>query len=255
MTLIQGHNISEWIQNRNSYSYIPGKLILSEESKADFDWDRLHLNSSLPDSNSISKWGSSVELDHYHKTLLMSGNENDLMVGFLSVIFWGYVSGSDGVVRTARALGKVRSFRDGRAGQTPTSKNELVLSLTRARESVVQKDYGKALYQLMSIKYLGMSFASKVVMFMNPSQTAIYDSVIAERLSKHESLNSLYIKTLGATEKEKIKQCSTYEKWCDFCFQTAEDLNRHKACWTDWDNQSKSFRAVDVERSFFALGR
>lgn len=157
------------------------------------------------------------------------------MVGFLSVIFWGYVSGSDGVVRTARALGKVRSFRDGRAGQTPTSKNELVLSLTRARESVVQKDYGKALYQLMSIKYLGMSFASKVVMFMNPSQTAIYDSVIAERLSKHESLNSLYIKTLGATEKEKIKQCSTYEKWCDFCFQTAEDLNRHKACWTDWD--------------------
>lgn len=255
MSLIQGHNISEWIQNRNSYSYIPGKLLLGEGPSSDFDWDQLNLNSYVPDSKSTSKWGSSVELDHYHQNLLMSEKDADLIVGFLSVIFWGYVSGSDGVVRTARALGKVRSFRDGRANQTPTSKNELLQILKKSRELVAQKDYGKALYQLMSIKYLGMSFASKVVMFMSPNETAIYDSVIAERLSKHESLSYLYIKTLGATDKEKINQCNTYEKWCEFCSQTAEILNTHQAHWTDWDNQPKLFRAVDVERSFFALGR
>lgn len=255
MSLIQGHNISEWIKNRNSYSYIPGKLVLSEEFQSDFDWDRLHLHSYVPDSKSRSKWGSSVELDHYHQTMLISGNDDDLIVGFLSVIFWGYVSGSDGIVRTSRALGKVRSFRDGRAHQTPTTKIDLLQCLNKARELVAQKDYGKALYQLMSVKYLGISFASKVCMFMNPSQTAIYDSVIAERLLKHDSLKSFYVKTLGATEKDKVKQCNTYEKWCEFCLQTAENLNRHQAHWTDWDNQPKLFRAVDVERSFFALGR
>ncbi len=127
--------------------------------------------------------------------------------------------------------------------------------LQLARELVVHKDYGKALYQLMSIKYLGMSFASKVCMFMDPVQAAIYDSIIAERLSKHDSLKSFYVKTLGTTKKEKISQCNTYEKWCEFCLKTAGILNNHKAQWTDWDNQLKLFRAVDVERSFFALGR
>jgi hypothetical protein len=252
MTFVNGFDASDWVKNRNSYRYIPGKLISVNRFSGVFDWDGVSLKSSLPESNLSTSWGGSIELDDYHKILLSSKFEWECITGFLSVIFWGYISGRDGVVREARSLGKVRSFINGRKGQIPTSKNKLLEIFFAARESVFSKDYGKALYELMTIKYIGMSFASKLIMFIDPNHAAIYDSVISRILGGDKNLNNLYVETVGYSKKDKLKQSEVYDRWCNYCWDTSMILNKNSYKWMDWDGRVYPFRAVDVERSFFA---
>lgn len=242
---------SDWVKHRNLYSYIPGRLILSNKEESDFVWDDINLKSQTPISNNLPDWGSSKILDTYHKKLLLSDNENEVLIGFLSVIYWGYISGSDSVIRPARALSKVRLFRDGLPGKIPTPRTELIASIKNAREKVISKDFGGALNTLINVKFLGMSFASKIIMFMDPENAAVYDSIISLRLKSDPNLEFLYVKTSGAnTNQQKI-----YQMWCDFCAESAKIINQHKETWTDWNGSAEAFRAVDVERAFFALGK
>jgi hypothetical protein len=127
--------------------------------------------------------------------------------------------------------------------------------LKSARSFIKSGDVGRALFELMKIRYIGMSFASKIVMFMNPSIAAVYDSVISERLKKYPELKYLYVKVIGTTEKEKTRQCEIYSKWCEFCANTAQKQNACGDIWIDWDSKKNVYRAVDIERAFFALGR
>lgn len=255
MESILNHPIYKWIENRRLYSYIPGRLVISRSQASDFTWDELSLNCFIPDTKNISNWGKSTDLDSYHHKLLHSPNDIDILTGFLSIIFWGYVSGADGVVRKARALSKVRAFRDGNGQQSPTSKEELLHRLRSARSLAASNRFGDALGELMNVKYLGMSFSSKIIMFINPDKAAVYDSIIADRIKRDPNLEFLYTKTTGSTPKDKTIQMSTYEMWCNFCSQSADLLCLRESAWNDWDGESYPFRAVDIERSFFALGR
>lgn len=255
MASLFGHPISDWIDNRGLYSYIPGKLIKSAKNDFDFEWDGIFLKSHHPLLSDKLTWGASTDLDNYHHSLLTSSNDQEILVGFLSVIFWGYISGADGVVRKARALSKVRAFRDGIKGKSPTPKSDLISIIKTAREFVGMNDLKNALHELMKIKYLGMSFSSKIIMFMDPDKSAVYDSIIASQLESDLNLDFLYINTTGSSKKHKINQSKTYKMWCDFCRDTAILLNEKNAQWIDWNGKCENFRAVDVERAFFALGK
>ena len=54
------------------------------------------------------RFPSLVAMEDYHHKLLRSQNDNDSCLGYLSVVYWGHYSGQDQVVRSQRALGKVR---------------------------------------------------------------------------------------------------------------------------------------------------
>ena len=208
-------NSREFSDGRGKYAYIPGKLIKSTNNKADFHWEIISAEVNLPNSENVNSWGSSLNLDEYHQNLLCSENDSELLLGFCSVL---------------NHLKSARSF-------------------------IKSGDIGRALFELMKIRYIGMSFASKIVMFMNPSIAAVYDSVISERLKKYPELKYLYVKVIGTTEKEKTRQCEIYSKWCEFCANTAQKQNACGDIWIDWDSKKNNYRAVDIERAFFALGR
>jgi len=244
-----------WVRSRNLYSYIPAKLTKSENSSESFVWGTLRVSPQGPKSKDRSTWGSSLQLDSYHQQLLLANSDEDLLLGFSSVVFWGYASGTDGIVRPARAMGKVRVFRDGRAGQAANSMDFILTRLKYARDFAKDSKFCEALLELMEIKHIGMSFASKLIMFMNPNSAAVYDSVIAERLSKTDKLDAMYISTSGSSAKHKIKQSDIYGRWCEFCTTSASKLNESGLQWTDWNADLNRFRAVDVERAFFSLGR
>src|SRR5690606_242373 len=111
--------------------------------------------------------------------------------------------------------------------------------------------------EVREIKFIAMSFATKLMAFMNPMIAAVYDDVISKRLSTQvdPSLSTLHVPTLATSTKERALQAIAYEGWCRWCRDKAVELNSAQKKWRDWDASTHAWRALDVERAFFALGR
>jgi hypothetical protein len=201
---------------------------------------------------------SSKELDDFHNALLCSEDKADLMHGLLSVVFWGFASGSDGRVNPGRALSRSKAFVMGRK-KAPSQAPEAILShLRNSREALHCSRIAEALLEAMKIKFVQMSFASKLLTFMNPKMAAVYDQVISKRLESQSDaeLRSLFVFTgLPTGNRGKNAQAKTYEQWCFWCSEKAASLNNFGITWIDWNGSENTWRAVDVERAFFALGR
>jgi hypothetical protein len=247
---------------RESYGYIPARLVrVSDDDAAKLTWKSLKLDMDVP-----HKWEtgdpkirtrySSLELDMFHHALLNGAHDEDLIHGLLSVVFWGFASGTDGRVNSMRALSRSRAILSGRKNAIPQNAEQIVEYLRKTRGLLEASCIADALREAQKIKFLGMSFASKVLAFMNPSITAVYDNVISNKLRVHTSpeLNSLFVSTrLTNSQRGRMHQGVTYERWCRWCLTTAETLNASAMKWTDWNGTEHNWRAVDVERAFFAL--
>jgi hypothetical protein len=178
------------------------------------------------------------------------------MVCFL-LFFWGFVSGTNGRVTSDRALARSRAILHGHKNASPQKSEEIIEHLKKAQELLELSRISDALEEAQRIKFLGMSFASKVIMFMNPDIAAVYDEVISDRLRGQSDLmlKTLHVSTrLTSSQKGRSEQCSIYENWCRWCSLKARALNASAIQWIDWNGTKYHWRAVDVERAFFALG-
>jgi hypothetical protein len=176
----------------------------------------------------------------------------------LSVVFWGFSSGVDGRLNTQRALSRAKAVVFGRKNARPQPEDEIIAHIKRSRELLNISRIAEALLEAEQIKYLQMSFASKLITFMNPAAAAIYDAVISLRLEKETDpeLRRLFVSTDMPTSKSaKTSHAKAYAAWCEWCAKKAGDLNAQGAKWLDWNGTANSWRAVDIERAFFALGR
>jgi hypothetical protein len=249
---------------REKYNYVPARLIRAGDYvAADLTWKSLKLIMNVPagwdvEHQQTRSQYSSYELDEFHRSLLQSENEEDLIHGLLSVVFWGFSSGVDGRLNTPRALSRARAIVFGRKNAPPQSAGEIIVHIKHSRELLNASKIAEALLEAEQIKYLQMSFASKLIAFMNPNATAVYDAVISLRLEKETDpeLRTLFVSTNMPTSKSaKISQANAYAAWCRWCAKKAGDLNARGAKWRDWNGTANSWRAVDIERAFFALGR
>jgi hypothetical protein len=59
---------------------------------------------------------------------------------------------------------------------------------------------------------------------------------------------------LAPSQKLRFEQCTAYREWCQWCCNQAIALNAAAKKWVDWNGVECDWRAVDVERAFFALG-
>jgi hypothetical protein len=197
-------------------------------------------------------------LDTFHHDLLGDANEENIMHGLLSAVFWGFVSGVNGRVNVGRALARSRAFILGRKNLLAQEPQAIIATLKQTPELLMSSRIGDALQEAQKTQFLGMAFASKIVMFMNPNIAAVYDDVISNRLKLQTDphLRSLYVSTSWTRSKSaNEKRCNVYERWCHWCSETARALNSAAVKWKDWNGTEFSWRAVDVERALFALGR
>lgn len=103
----------EFKSARERYTYIPARLVaVSDDGTAKLTWKALKLDVDVPPnwgtgSSKIRKKYSSLKLDEFHHKLLNSERDEDLMHGLLSVVFWGFASGTDGRVHGTFALANV----------------------------------------------------------------------------------------------------------------------------------------------------
>jgi hypothetical protein len=124
----------------------------------------------------------------------------------------------------------------------PSTVVDIANAITAARVNVTAGAHGAALRSIPAVRFIGPSFASKIVAFIDPQHCGVLDNVIARRLraSVDSHLNSIRMNGVG------------YAAWCNICSASASRLNAAGALWTDWDGALHSWRAIDVERVAFA---
>lgn len=244
---------------RKAYSYVPARLVEVTGSGACLVWGNLYLSPCMPLQDAWNTCAgrrqsqqTSIKLDEYHRDLLNAEADDEILLGLLSTVFWGYASGLNGRFTVERALSKARQFFDGRGAIRPQARTEILRHLCKTRELLEVDRVADALREAMKIKFLGMSFASKALMFMNPSKAAVYDRVIGERLagSCDSKIRTLGVKQNGA--RIRLSKPDIYAEWCAWCSEKATFLNHSGCQWQDWDGTLHDWRAVDVERAFYA---
>jgi hypothetical protein len=114
----------------------------------------------------------------FHHALLNGAHDEDLIHGLLSVVFWGFASGTDGRVNSMRALSRSRAILSGRKNVIPQNAEQIVEYLRKTRGLLEASCIADALREAQKIKFLGMAFASKVLAFISPSIAAVGPSAI-----------------------------------------------------------------------------
>lgn len=247
----------DYEHHRMGYSYVPAKLVDVGVAAPDLTaWRGTPLWSDAP---TRGQWAtpafraarSSTSLDHHHETLLNSPHGIDNLNGLLSVVFWGNFSDRHGNF-LGYALPRARHLITGRGARAPQPDPSILAALGAARGLITGPHPvpGQALRSAMEIKFLGMSFASKVLSFMAPDRAVIYDAVISQYLQGDFSPDRrMGIAVTGPWTRVKA---AAYAGWCGFCAREALELNAQGSRWQDWDGTRHDWRAVDVERAHFA---
>ena len=197
---------------------------------------------------------SSFDLDQYHHGLLRSDNDDDVLLGVASVMFWGFARGPGGRYTTGRALSKAKNV----AGLGKLKADRAAEIIKTIRNVLSLLDIGKrqeAIRDAMTLRFHGLAFASKLLAFSAPETECVYDEVISLRLKASEDprLKNLYVATAG--QHHLAEKAAAYEGWAELCAAKATDMNSAGVCWTDWNSTNRVWRAVDVERAYFSLGR
>ena len=202
---------------------------------------------------------STVEMDEYINGLLLSEDLQRKILGYLSVVFWGFYSGQDGVVRQERALGKVALARDGR-DRVVRGQNQRMRGVVDLGEAYIAKrictaimqignnDYSEALRTLSDLPQLQIAFSSKVCAFIDPSKCGVIDSVIAENHPEFQ-----FITDAGGVILNRAANRQRYNEYCAHLQQQAEQANTmNPVCmWQDRDGTEHAWRALDIERSMY----
>lgn len=245
---------------RTAYAYAPFRLRHAAESDDVHAvlWDRpVTIQGPKAGDAPAFSGHSSWDLDQHHNGLLRSKNSEDVLLGVASVTFWGFGQGSGGRYTIRRGLSRAKWIAAGQGqGQREADAKALITEKVRNIASLLDRgERQAALREAMSLKHHGLAFASKLLAFTAPDTECVYDEVISLRLraSTDPRLKQLYVPTAG--QHRLAEKAVAYEGWAQLCTAKALELNDKGVRWKDWDGQERAFRAVDVERAFFGLGR
>lgn len=212
----------------------------------------------------VRHFDATMAMDQYHNELLGEMATASLLLGYMSVLFWGYYSGQDGRIREGRAFGKVRLAYEG-VDRTVKGKSQRVRgvldygpdpvasALIESREAIDRDDYELSLELLMGLPGLQLAFASKICAFMAPEKCGVMDSVIA---GKYPCLG-FEMQGSPSSSKGVVKGTRAnrraYGDYCRWLQQVAADANRHPehGQWVDRDGRAYPWRALDVERALY----
>lgn len=231
---------------RNKYDY-PKSYLVKSNDPTDIFIDENFWAKPIVCDNGIY---SDIELDNYHHRLLHSDVPSENLLGTASVIFWGFQTFSEklSLIRTMRHIDGYKN----KPKSLPSNINSTLHLISKT------KNPGTGLGYLSPISQLGQTpFASKVIAFMFPETTGVYDNQIMNGLkrSRSEWAHSAGLVTpVGDVSKPSTQH--GYTKWCQFLTEVAGAVNAGIADgnawhWTDPCGSKNSWRAIDVERALF----
>lgn len=158
---------------------------------------------------------------------LKSGDPGQVKNGLSNVLYWGYARVPYRAKRVSRFRESVNAFQLTQAS---------ALFSKSLRPSVVE------IKKLGLPEFSGLSFVSKIRMFLDPENSAVLDKQI---LKIHQHCQTTVLENLHVGKSTQIpitrNNSETYERWCS-------RMKEISSLYFD-----ARFRAVDVERGFFQL--
>jgi hypothetical protein len=229
---------SKYVAKRNSYSY-PAVGLRGHINC----WTEVH-------------FASTHQLDCHQKHLLLSDENEQIVLGYLSTIFWGYYSGKDNAIRSARAQGRAQLALDGKdrrsngrmRGVKDIGVDKVADEIRVAFDSLRSDYYAEALGRLCGLPQLRVAFASKVCAFLIPAKCGVADSVIAESYPGF----GFSVDDNGNVRNTPDNR-RNYAAYCSFLQEQADALNSQGEPfqWKDRDGLRYPWRAVDIERALY----
>lgn len=178
--------------------------------------------------NSEVQAKSMVEVENIIDPQLRSGDLEIVKNGLSNVIYWGYA-------KIGYRDRRVRNLRE----------NITLHQLTRF-QALVTNGKVPTMAEIKEIhlpEYSGMSFLSKILMFLNPLYYCVLDTQIT-RLRTHNSQKALNSLSLGPNENQ-IRISTRNEKVYDYWRIECQSISA--------TYYAGKHRVVDVERGFFNL--
>lgn len=228
------------LQRRNAYAY-PAVAIQGSPPQ----W--LELN--LP---------STTALDAYINQNLQSANDEDVILGYISALFWGHASSADGRDIRPRAHGKIRLAYHGQDRVNRGKKQRIrgiqdigeataVNHIRTAIQHLQNDNYTLAISELNQLPQLQIAFSSKLCTFIAPEKCGVMDSRIAKTFPE------LGFTLRGGYVANSTHNRYTYTEYCLDLQNRADELNNDPAHarWTDRDGIQRPWRAADVERALY----
>lgn len=229
-----------------------------KKKRSAYSYPTISIQGKFPNL-SILKFTSTEKMDYYHQSLLLSASDEDVVLGYLGVIFWGFYSGKDGILREERAFSRLKIAYN---GGTRIRKNKeikitgvidigiesLAKKIRNALLSIKNNKIDEALEKLMELPQLEIAFASKLCAFLSPQKCGVADSVIASNYPKF----NFDVNKTGNIKKNK-NNIANYKSYCIFLQKKADEMNLlgKDYYWLDTDGVTKSWRALDIERALY----
>lgn len=226
------------LEGRNAYRYPTAYLISAGQ------------RGYLPTPATETQRGAMSQvawIDH-HQNLLMSDDADKIVLGLMSVCYWGFFAGANPERRPTedRALMRSTWVRDG-VDQVSIKKQ-----MKDILKAFSEKDVEKAMMATKGLSQFGStSFASKLLSVLAPEQCGVHDKVIHQVLIK----NGFEWKPYAVSQRSITPRIAeSYAKWCQKLQERAAQMNAlgPNARWQEKGVGSPiAWQAIDVERAFF----
>lgn len=240
--------LEKYASGRNAYNYPPIGLVLRQPLGAVADWESAY---------EVHRFPSTLEIDNHHYQCLSSADDEAVILGLFSVVYWGYIT--SGSLSRARcnwlAVGKRQSPQNSLAH---LGKAFAVDCVRRASRYLDAGDVALALREICKLPYVGLSFGTKILAFMDPETLGVLDDKITENMAVGTFGQVLEVEVIEKLKKPKYESPrraeQRYVTFCQVLNGIKNDLNCEGMGWADASGASMTrFRAVDVERSLFAI--
>ncbi len=177
-----------------------------------------------------SGFGSYRTLEQYIRDMLVSDRNDAIKNGLSNVLYWGYAT-TPGLQRV-----RIQRFRS----QVTDHQLSAFSRIIGAASSIGLSDVSKCELPQFS----NLSFISKVLMFIDPSQYVTLDLQLSKIKKSEVSTCFRYLKVCPTYLPVNEQNQKFYSSWCKTCAELAQEYF-----------YSDGARAVDVERGLFTLVR
>lgn len=187
-------------------------------------------------------------MEVHFKRLLRSTNAERVLLGYLSVIYWGHYLGSGGKPNPSRAHGKVKLARSA-LKHKGLNAQDVALLIRSAASSLSRGRPILAMKLLMQLPQFGFAFASKACTFLDASRYGVIDKVIARKYPRFQ-----FKLTKGGYVSSAASNFVAYRRYCKILTQNAARLNYlgRSYYWQERSGRRLRWRAIDVERALYA---
>ncbi len=183
-------------------------------------------------SNVELQFDNMLKLESYIFKQLSSQDSSSIKDGLSNVLYWGYATSGYGKYR-------VDQFR-----QNVTEEQMM------AAQQLFQKTLRPTIASLKALsmpQFSGISFISKIRMFLSPDDSAILDRQIMKMKFTNHGEDTILANFSHTQNETQIRASNpnslAYEAWCTRLFDISS---------INFDSQ---YRVVDIERGFFILIR